>query len=393
MARIGLYLVSIERQSYLLAKTLALSGHQVVVYSEISLQTVLGGTESPGVPERRYFSWLYSDGDFRMLPVEETDLPPVELLIYEMGHLPPGQPARLSAWMAKASCVTAFHTHGFDGSPYQNHRADLARLVKYRRFLPCTRRFLLRGGRIFLRLPLLLGSGAPMGYFVNPDFLQDTGLRQSLFETDWLTDEQRPLRLLFAGNPEPPVRRRIIEDLTQYLSGQPDWSVCGSLPEYEAWRKQNADGKQAILWMVRGNPNDPNWEGRADSINPRHWAGVLKSADFSICPPGYELKTHRVIESLLCGSIPILDCPEEYDVGLEHGVNCLVAGKNTWKSMASQALNFPKGQVVNMRRNVLTCKQRFLALDAAGHHLAKKCGLKANLKNEGPFSQYSYTLL
>ena len=376
MARIGLYLVSIERLSYLLAKTLALSGSQVLVYSEFSLQTVLEGTESPGVPERRYFSWLYSDGDFQMLPLEETEMPPVDLLIYEMGRLAPAKPARLSAWMARASCVAAFHTHGFDGSSYQNHRADLARMVRYGRFLPRTRRFLLRGGRNFLRLPLLLACGAPMGYFVNPDFLRDIELRQSLFETDWPTDEKRPLRLLFAGNPEPAVRRKIVEELTQHLAAQPGWPICRSLPECEEHNRQNT-GKPAVLWMVRGSADDLNWQSRGDSIPPRRWAAVLTSADFSVCPPGYEAKTHRVIESLLCGSIPVLDCPDEYDIGLEHGVNCLVAGKNTWKEIMSQALNFSHEQIVTMRKNVRLCKERFLSPNVAGRHLTQKCGLKA----------------
>ncbi|HEX3624674.1 MAG TPA: hypothetical protein VH280_04520 [Verrucomicrobiae bacterium] len=375
MSRIGLYLVSIERQSYLIAKILALSGYQVVIYSEYSLPDVLGGTESPGIPERQYFSWLYSDSDIQMLPLEETNFPAVDLLIYEMWHRPPAHPGRLSDWMARASNVTAFHTHEFNVNFYHNYRADFARLVKYRRFLTRTRRFLLRGGRTNFRLPLMLAPGALMGYFVNPDFLRDTELRHSLYAPDWTADGKRPLGLLFAGNPEPPVRRKIVEELTDHLSGQQQRPMLRSLDECGRYQASSGNGKPAILWMVRGNPNDVNWEGRADSIHPQRWAGVLKSADFSVCPPGYELKTHRVIESLLCGSIPILDCPDEYDIGLEDGVNCLVAGKNTWKETVSEALNFSKEQIVAMRKNVWLCKERFLALNAAGRHLAQKCGL------------------
>lgn len=392
MARIGFYLVSIERQSYLMAKMLALSGHQVVVYSEFSLQTVLEGTESPGFSERHYFSWLYSDGDIQMLPQEEVEMPPVDLLIYEMGHVRPTQPERLARWISRAAQVAAFHTHEFNVDFYQNHRADLARLVRYRRFLPRTRRLLLRGGKTPFRLPLMLAPGALMGYFVNPDFLRDAELRQSLFATDWPRDEKRPVRLFFAGNPEPPARRKIVEEITQHWSGESDWPVLRSLGEREHFLASNRNGKQAILWMVRGDPKDANWEGRADSIHPRHWAGVLKSVDFCVCPPGYELKTHRVIESLLCGSIPILDCPEEYDVDLEHGVNCLVARKNTWKETVSGALNYSQEQILAMRKNVRECKERYLSVNAAGRRLAQKCGLETEKSESEPEPEYERTL-
>jgi hypothetical protein len=224
---------------------------------------------------------------------------------------------------------------------------------------------------------MMLAPGARMGYFVNPDFLRDPELRQSLFDTDWPMDGRRPLRLLFAGNPEPQVRRKIVEELTQHLAGQSQWPMLRSFEDGRYCRTSNGHDKQAIVWMVRGKPDDPNWESRADSIHPKNWAGVLKSADFSVCPPGYELKTHRVIESLLCGSIPILDCPQEYDVGLMHGVNCLVARKNTWKEVVSQALNFSQEQIIAMRENIRECRGRFLSLNSAGTSLAQKCGLKA----------------
>jgi len=378
MARIGLYLVSIERQSYLLAKTLALGGDQVFVHSELPLPTVLAGTESPGVPERRYFSWLYSDDDFRMLPSEETELPAVDLLIYEMGHLRPAQPERLSAWISKARRVAAFHTHGHDAGFYHNHRADAARLVKYGRFLPRTRRFLLRGGKTNYRLPLMWAPGAPMGYFVNPDFLRDAELRRAMFSREWPTETERPARLLFSGNPEPPVRREIVQTLTGFLSRQSNWPMLRSSKAWEQFCEARRQDEQALLWMVRGEPDDPHWEARSDSIPPQRWPAVLQSADFSICPPGYEPKTHRVIESLLRGSIPILDCPDEYDLDLQHEVNCLVVPKKNWVEVVSQALSLPSDRVAAMREAVRKCKERLLDLGRAGPRLAHKCGLNGD---------------
>ncbi len=376
MARIGLHLISIERQSYLLAKMFALAGNQVLVHSEVPLPAVLGSDAPPGFSERRYFSWLYSDEDVQMLKPDGGDLPAVDLLIYEMGHPWPAQPERLSAWIDRASHVAAFHTHGFDEDFYHNHRADLARMVKYGRFLPRTRHFLLRGGRTSLRLPLIFARGALMGYFINPDFLRDPELRQSMFDVDWFPGEKRPIRIIFAGNPEPPGRRKIVEELTKWLSQQSTWPMIRSLDEWEQCLESSGSGKLANLWMVRGDPNDRNWEARGDSIPPKRWANVLKSTDFSICPPGYEAKTHRVIESLLCGSIPILDCPEEYDIGLKHEFNCLVVTKNDWIGVVSKALNYSPERIAAMREGVLQCRGRYLTLEKAGNCLARKCGLK-----------------
>jgi hypothetical protein len=375
MARIGLYLVSIERQSYLLAKMLALAGSRVFVYSEVSLQTVLAGTESPSIPERRYFSWLFSDKDIVTLGVDE-EAPRVDLLIYEMGHPWPAQPERLSAWICRASYVAAFHNHEQISGWYQNQRADFARLIKYGRFLRRTRRFLLRGGRAHFRLPLVLARGARLGYFVNPEFLRDSKLREAMFAADWSPQGKRPVRLLFAGNPEPLCRRKIVERLTEWLTHQPGWPVISSLGEWKQGQEAFADAKQAILWMVRGDPNDLNWESRADSVAPERWPAVLSLADFSLCPPGYEPKTHRVIESLLRGSIPILDCPELYDLGLGDEANCIVVRNNDWVGAVAKALSFTSEKVVSMREAVRKCRDQFLTLDRAGQHLAGKCGLE-----------------
>jgi hypothetical protein len=192
-----------------------------------------------------------------------------------------------------------------------------------------------------------------------------------MFAGDWSVEKRRPFQLLFSGNPEPQGRRTIIAAVEEMLLASPTVHLVRDFKAVD-----NAlNHQQNVLWMVRADPNDPQWAIRNDVIPPTEWPALLGSADFSLCPPGYEQKTHRVIESLLWGSIPILDCPVEYDLGLEDGVNCLVVKRGKWVKQVERALKMKWNDVQIMRQSIETLRAKYLSQGRFGRHWMRKCGL------------------
>ena len=75
---------------------------------------------------------------------------------------------------------------------------------------------------------------------------------------------------------------------------------------------------------------------------------------FTLCPPGYSLITHRLVESLLRGSIPILNENELdiYNLGLEDGVNCISASPENWQETIKRCFNMSEDEIVAIRKNI-----------------------------------------
>lgn len=347
--RIGLYFVSVRRVSYLIARTLALGGCRVWVQSEIPLAE-LQARPSPGPAEREYYSWLFSDERIEIVE-GSSEAPGVDGLMYEIGHDAPRYPERLRHWISKAHCVVGWNTNDQEQKWCQSLRAELASTARFARFLPSTHRLIVSSGRTALRPPMLLSLARRQGYFVHPKFLHEPALRAEMFADDWSAETPRPVRLFFSGNPEPDSRRRLVEELKEFLLTVPAIRFLDHYEQIQMPSALNASDR-LVLWMVRAEPHDPLWYMRSDVVPPALWPRVLQMSDFALCPPAHERKTHRVVESLLQGVIPILDCPEEYDIGLRDGVNCLAVRYGQWKKAFQRALEMRAEEVIQLRRAV-----------------------------------------
>ena len=372
--RILLYLININRNGYLIAKTLSLAGYDVWVRSEISLNE-LQNLSSPGPAECEYFSWLFSDEEIRAAKIFD-DVPMVDCLVYEIGHKRPRYPDELRAWIAKSERVIAWNTNDHERAWWQNLRAEVAALVKFADFLPRTRAVVMQSGRTFLRATALFSRPRRQGYFVHPKFLRDPALGAEMFGAKWSPDQSRPVRLVFSGNAEPETRRCLMEELDQFLKSRSNVRLVNHYKDMAQESILAPDAKALVLWMVRAGSNDRRWDLRQDVVPPVKWPGVLRLCDFVLCPPGYERKTHRVVESLLQGVIPILDCPEEYDLGLGDGVNCLVVRDGSWSAALNRALRISEPEILRLRRNVWILAQAKLRIPCAAQDWLKKFGFQ-----------------
>ena len=371
--RIGLYFTAVNRNSYLIAKTLALGGCKVFVRLEIPLEELLARPDEPGFAEREYCSWLYSEEDIQIIHSGD-DFPEVDALLYQMWHLLPQHTEELHAWMKMAAHVTAWNANNHECSVWQNLRGELVSAIRFARLLLWTRNVVMQSGRIFLRPTSLLAHSRRQGYFTHPKFLREPVLRAEMFSGGWEAAESRPVRLIFSGNPEPESRRRTVESLRGFLQRRADVRI---LNHYEELPSQPAPtvGTNSVLWMVRAPVQDPLWYLRRDVIPPAKWPAVMRLCDFAFCPPGDERKTHRVVESMLQGVIPILDCPEEYDAGLRDGVNCLVVRQGRWQEAVQHALELSQPEVQRLRQAVQSAALKHLHHAGTARNWLTRLGL------------------
>ncbi|MFL6212852.1 MAG: hypothetical protein ACJ74J_03060 [Blastocatellia bacterium] len=349
--RIGLYLLSANRTAYLISKILALGGCHVWVRFEIPLEELLRKSNQLADIEKEYCSWLFSETHVEIL--DGGDAPPaVDCLLYQVDYSRPRQPEALLAWMAKSGHITAWNTNYAEKDWWQLFSTDLRMAIKFTRFLLRTSRVVVACGRTRLRPTTVLSRGQRQGYFVHPKFLREPELYAEMFAESWSAESPRPVRLIFSGNPVPEERRQLIDRLKGFLSEQPDVQLIDHYEKIATRAALPSSDKALVLWMVRANSRDPQWHLRRDVIPPSQWPLVLRMCDFAFCPPGDERKTHRVVEALLQGVIPILDCPEEYDLGLRDGVNCLVVCNGQWDKGVQRALSMPAEEVIRLRRAI-----------------------------------------
>lgn len=372
LPRIGLYFVSSNRNSYLIARTLSQTGCQVFVRVEKSFDDLMGDPDSPNIAERRYCSWLYSEP--RIKVVENDASPPqVDVLMFEITSLRPRFRQGLRAWQEQAARVIAWNSNEHESSFWENLRGELASVKHYWKFLPRAQRVILSAGRLKLRPTAMVCHTVRQGYFVHPNFLREQPLFREMFEGNCVPQSPRPIRLVFSGNPDPASRRQLIDGVFRSVQAFPGAVVLRHYEELA--QRQKANGGPLALWMVRGDSNDPKWYLRQDVVPPAKWPGVLRQCDFVFCPPGYEKKTHRVIEALLQGVIPILDCPEEYEIGLIDGKNCLQVSTGRWKEAVERALGMKSEEVIRMRAAAMDIRNAFLLPDAAGRNWLAKLGV------------------
>ncbi len=101
------------------------------------------------------------------------------------------------------------------------------------------------------------------------------------------------------------------------------------------------------------------WESAGPrGIEPLEYMETLSDMDFCISPPGWGLQwTHRTIEALVRGSIPIIEDPQVYGLELHDGENCIVAKPEDWGTAVRVALDTAEADILRMRRNVIALRE------------------------------------
>jgi hypothetical protein len=117
-----------------------------------------------------------------------------------------------------------------------------------------------------------------------------------------------------------------------------------------------------------------------DAVHPLsriEYAASLAASDFTLCPPGYAWWTTRPIESLLRGSIPIIDERSLAFHGswLRHMENCIAVKHGRWTDAVGDALAMSDAELVRMRTNILATREGRLLPRLAAGALARASGI------------------
>lgn len=179
--------------------------------------------------------------------------------------------------------------------------------------------------------------------YVDPRFLNEQLLPPVL--SDVSICEHRQYSIGFIGNRSPPERERILAQCRQAVDLR----------------------DPRVLWMEYGI-NEPQ-----KVLPPNQYIETLERMDFSLCPAGWGGNwTHRAVESLCRGAIPILPDAHLYGLGLQDSETCLTVRGTDWNGAISRALQLPKNKIREMRAKILSLRDNLLPPSAISRRFCEQ---------------------
>lgn len=333
--------------TYTLAKALAFQGHQVRVWvADIERHNkAIWGTPQriaaiPGVT-------IVVDAAAR---VEG----PIDLLIVQGHPLLLGYRTVLDALARYARRITAISAGDRSRSFRQALHLQWRELKWYGRWLGKVKRVAYKDGYYPFDLFALLKPRAVVGFDAHAKFLQDEALFRAIHDPAWDADTPRPIRANFMGSKDPAVRERILRDVGPVFTALPS----------------DQSPPQKMLWHVYS-------DAQPGALSPEEFVMTLSESDFTLAPPGYSLVTHRPVEALLRGSIPVLNATELdlYALGLADGVNCIAVPPGGWSAAMRRIMQMTPREIAAMRRDIKAIVAERVAYPALSRDIARRLGV------------------
>jgi len=197
---------------------------------------------------------------------------------------------------------------------------------------------------------------------IHPQFFGRTHLFEASFSPE-KAGEKRAFRVSFAGNREPEKRTKCLEKARERLSSSRDCAFIHHFPP-GCLSPSGKKGKN-ILWVEYG------MEGEERGLPPEVYLDALRNSDFCVCAPGWGGWTHRVVEALLQGAIPVLDNEKIYQFGLMDNENCIVVRNGDWGDAMERVLSMDVADIRRMRVNIAALRESYLLPEAAAARLRR----------------------
>jgi hypothetical protein len=339
--------------TYLIARALATAGHEVHVW--------ITDPEFPHVDPYRFAERLR-----RIVGVSlhgaAASLDPLrryDRLIVQMFPRPQHMwtCAALSALAAKSDRITLISAGDLSRHRRTAYWLQWRELRLLGKWIFRVDRVAYKDGYHGLDLFMLFKSRRVVGFDVHSWFMDDAVAFAAVQAQDWAVEASRPLRVNFMGSQDPQERKRILDVVRPLLTRG---SIAGEKVAQTIFWHEYSDDKPAAL-------------GLPDFLN------VLTRSDFTLCPPGYSLVTHRVVEALLRGSIPVLHARELplYDLELEDGVNCIAVAPEAWLQAIDRCLQMTQAEVIAMRRNIQALAHKQLLYPESSRRMRARLGVEA----------------
>lgn len=191
---------------------------------------------------------------------------------------------------------------------------------------------------------------------VHPQFLVNQEYYRLMFNAACAPEAPRTFKFNFLGNKNPPERAAILRQIRHTVD---QIAPCDYLKDYEPDWQFHPD-KTYIFWREYGDRD------QIRGLQPPLYINVLRQSDFCICPLGWGGNwTHRVVEALVCGAIPILEDQLRYNIGLADAENCIVVRQGDWSSAIARAAAMPLSQRVEIRTRISQLSAQHLMPEVA----------------------------
>ncbi|NWG74973.1 MAG: hypothetical protein HXY24_10265 [Rubrivivax sp.] len=180
----------------------------------------------------------------------------------------------------------------------------------------------------------LLRRRGVVGFDVHSQFLSQVAERDAMHARDWAPDAVRPCLVNFLGSRDPQARLQVLDEV-RHRFVSPAGEALSPRP-----------GKR-MYWCEYS-------DAAPGGLPPDQFVATLTQSDFTLCPRGYSLVTHRPLEALLRGSIPVLRADELglYGVDLVDGRTCIAVGDGGWGAALDRIGALSEDEIVAMRRHV-----------------------------------------
>ncbi|NQU95337.1 MAG: hypothetical protein HQ549_03795 [Candidatus Omnitrophica bacterium] len=196
---------------------------------------------------------------------------------------------------------------------------------------------------------------------VHPQFFINKNWGKKLFEEIKDPSKSRTFKITFIGNKEPPEREATLRFIVRRLSNLNNVVLSDKFPPTDMDTE-----KTKILWIE----NDLKHPER--SLSPGLYADALGDSDFSVCPLGWGGNwTHRVIESLLRGAIPIVEDEKIYNIELADMENCIVVKNADWNEAIERVSGLSLSEICRLRSNIVKLRDEYLLPEVAASRLRK----------------------
>jgi hypothetical protein len=214
----------------------------------------------------------------------------------------------------------------------------------------------------------LFGSFKPrsnLGFDVHSQFLDNAELFRLMHAQDWDPDAPRPFLVNFLGCRDPDIRERILASIRDTLKSAARDPLATGFNKPAAWHEYSNDSPIGL--------------------DPKEFLGILARSDYTLCPRGYSMVTHRPIEAMLRGSIPVLAAEEIdlYGIGLADRENCIAVAEGRWLESIHRLVEIEERDVIRMRRNIRAMFESRLDYDALAGRLRASLGAGGESRRSG----------
>jgi hypothetical protein len=207
----------------------------------------------------------------------------------------------------------------------------------------------------------LLGIFKPrraVGFDAHSQFIHDEELFRAMHARDWDPKIRRPILANFLGSQDPEIRKRVLDSVRPLF-------------QFEDGASHPIASNKSMRWHEYS-------DAAAIGLDPREFVNVLSDSDFTLCPRGYSLVTHRPIEALLRGSIPVLSDDELdlYGVEFKDKENCIGVQDGRWRETVERLAQMQEPEIAPMRARIHTMFDDFLNYPAMAKRIRARVGME-----------------